>query len=796
HQKVLEGLTYRAQWLETRSQSRSPRFLPLVQGLAVEELQSPVIMFLNTLVNQDALCSYEMRSHLRIELASIGLSAALTRLESVDPDRAEAAAIGNHLGIYRAKDEVDREELKDRVDNFRADFGDCDEVYRLLRGMFRNSECETNFLSLLQHLVFLREEPFRQAYLALITHMVTQIVLQTDALDPDPDNDLFTIRTGDIVKELVASITESGFKAQIDSLNEKNLKQAEERQEWQLKYETLKQQVEKGGTILAFGPPAPPPPPPPGGAPPPPPPSKMGGPPPPPPPPPPGGAPPPPPPPGGFKAPAPPSETLPFGMKSKKIFKPQVALKKVHWNKVNPKELKQDSVWVTMKDDFLDSRMEEILTGLDKNFSTNVVSHGPRLVESNSSSCNSIHEVGKQRKQPKILDGKQAQNLAILLGSTKVGPDEWYRRFMTCDEVLIDTSIVEQFLRALPEADVLKKLVDLTPEYAELVEVEQLCCKLGSIKKLHLRLELLLFKMRFEERVKDVKPDIVAATESMQEMRTSQAFRKVLEILLLIGNYLNSGSKNAQSVGFDLQFLMKLENTRDASNHGTLLDFLVEALVDKYPEVVKNLKQDLSTVPAASRVSLDVIKSNILEMSKNMNLLEKELKDYKAQKPEDQFLLVMKQFWEEASQKLQLLQSMSNKLNEKYQDVAAYFAFKPDKYSFESLVADMNGFITAFYKSIDTREKQRLAEEKRKRLALEKELREKAKKEVVSGKPRVQVDENDRNLIDSMMMALQDGAVFTSQNPRVGANRRGNQAMQSRLAMEAASAMRNRPAVR
>ncbi|KAK4810057.1 hypothetical protein QYF61_007221 [Mycteria americana] len=125
----------------------------------------------------------------------------------------------------------------------------------------------------------------------------------------------------------------------------------------------------------AAPPPPPPPPPLPGGAVPPPPPPLPGGAVPPPPPPLPGGAVPPPPPPlpGGAAPPPPPPPfggppmppglggvpfapfpvipALPHGMKEKKKYKLEVAMKRINWSKIQPQEIAENSFWVKAEED-------------------------------------------------------------------------------------------------------------------------------------------------------------------------------------------------------------------------------------------------------------------------------------------------------------------------------------------------------------------------------------------------------------------------------------------------------------
>lgn len=64
--------------------------------------------------------------------------------------------------------------------------------------------------------------------------------------------------------------------------------------------------------------------------------------------------------------------------------------------------------------------------------------------------------------------------------------------------------------------------------------------------------------LRYEELVQDVKPDIVAATAACEEVKRSKKFARILELILLLGNYMNSGSRNGQAFGFEISFLTKV----------------------------------------------------------------------------------------------------------------------------------------------------------------------------------------------------------------------------------------------
>ena len=108
-----------------------------------------------------------------------------------------------------------------------------------------------------------------------------------------------------------------------------------------------------------------------------------------------------------------------------------------------------------------------------------------------------------------------------------------------------------------------------------------------------------MFKVRFPEFVQDCKPHIVAVNAACEEIKKSSKFRRILELILLIGNIMNTGSRLEQCVGFDISYLPKLSNTKDKQNQWTLLHFLVETVEQEQPGEVPdpNTNTDIKSFP-------------------------------------------------------------------------------------------------------------------------------------------------------------------------------------------------------
>ena len=133
-----------------------------------------------------------------------------------------------------------------------------------------------------------------------------------------------------------------------------------------------------------------------------------------------------------------------------------------------------------------------------------------------------------------------------------------------------------------------------------------------------------MFKLHFPELLSDCRPDIVAATAACEELRRSAKFARVLEIILLIGNIMNTGSRNEQSVGFDISYLPKLSNTKDRDNKRTLLHFLVETIEHSYPDLI-NFYEDIMHLDKAARVSCESIEKLLKQIEASLRNVDTDL---------------------------------------------------------------------------------------------------------------------------------------------------------------------------
>ncbi|KAG8452270.1 hypothetical protein GDO86_004175 [Hymenochirus boettgeri] len=756
-EKVLEAITGAAE------ERGIIRFSPIVEGLQhnMIQLQVACMQLINALVTSPE--DLDFRLHIRNEFMRSGLKKILPQLKHLKND-----ALDIQLRVF---DEHKEEDM--------IEFSHPSEVYSVIWSSVKDTNAEGYFLSILQHLLLIRNDYFaRPQYFKIIEECISQIVLHRSGVDPDftyrkrLDVDFSYIIDVCIDKAKTEDLEHSFYEMSkkyeeeftIRQEAQTQLKKNEEKiNELQAELQAFKSQYGAvlTGTGAAPGQPAntttssivpiPPPAPPCGFVPPPPP----------PPPPPPmfGGVPPAPPPPGFCSGhSSPPIHKLPFGLKPKREFKPDVGMKRLNWQKIRPNEMNEKCFWLYTKEDGYEDR--NLFLQLENTFSCQ-----RKVVKDDD--FEEKFAIKKRIKELKVLEPKIAQNLSIFLGSYRLPYEEIRKIIMEIDETQLSESMVQNLIKNMPEQTQLNLLAKMKGEYSSLSEPEQFGVVMSSVKKLIPRLNAILFRLQFEEQVNNIKPDIMSVSEACEEIKKSKSFSKLLEIVLLIGNYLNAGSRNAQTFGFSLCSLCKLKDTKSTDQKTTLLHFLADLCEKKFPDVLMFV-EDLQSVDKASKVSAENLEKTMKQMERQLQQLEKDLETFPlSDDVHDKF--VTKIFAANAKEQFKKLKRMFENMEKLYQNLMEYYSLDAKKISVEDFFTDLNNFRIMFIQATKENIKRKEAEEKQKRVKQAKEMAEKEKLERQLKKKRL-LEKNregeETGVMDSLLEALQSGAAFRDRRKR------------------------------
>ncbi|KAM4732825.1 protein diaphanous homolog 2 isoform 2-T3 [Anableps anableps] len=798
--KILAAMTIAAE------RNNKDRFAPIVEGLEnheAQQLQVACMQLINALVTSPD--DLDFRIHLRNEFLRCGLKKILPEIKKTEE-------LDIQLKVFNENKDEDAIELSHRLDDIRAEMDDMNEVYHLLSNMVKDTASEPYFLSILQHLLLIRNDYYiRPQYYKVIEECVSQVVLHRSGTDPDFGySKRLDVDFTQLIDQCVdkAKVEESEQKAveyskkfdeEFSARQEaqaESQKKEEKIKELESKIQTLETQIAAGPAATGAPPPPPlpggtapppppPPPPPPGGCPPPPPPPPLPGhasiP--PPPPPPPGGGPPPPPPPPGCGPPPPPPSfgglggpppppglpvvKLPYGLEPKKTYKPETVMKRVNWSKIVPQEMAENCFWIKVKEEKFEN--PDLFAQLSVCFS----SQSKVKKDVSDETDDRVPQFKKKAKELRILDAKTAQNLSIFLGSFRLPYEEIRDIVLEVDEERLSESLIQNLIKNLPEQKELSALAELKGEYEELVESEQFGIVMSSVKLLRPRLNGILFKLTFEEQVNNIRPDIMNVTFACEEVKKSEGFRKLLEFVLLVGNYMNAGSRNAQTFGFNISFLCKLRDTKSLSHNTTLLHFLAEKCEENHPEILR-FPDELEHVESASKVSAEILKGSLTTMERQIQRLENDIENFpKTDDPQDKFVEKMSGFSKHSREQYEKLSTMHKNMQKLYESIGSYFAFDPHSVSVEDFFGELANFRFLFMEAVKENHKKREMEEKIKRAKLAKEKAEREKQERQQKKKQL-IDMNkegdETGVMDSLMEALQSGAAFRDRRKRTPRN--------------------------
>uniref|UniRef100_A0A3Q4HLF8 Formin-like 1a n=2 Tax=Neolamprologus brichardi TaxID=32507 RepID=A0A3Q4HLF8_NEOBR len=223
----------------------------------------------------------------------------------------------------------------------------------------------------------------------------------------------------------------------------------------------------------------------------------------------------------------------------------------------------------------------------------------------------------------------------------------------------------------------------------ELTNEDQFVLRFGKIPRLNQRINTLTFMGNFPDSVKRLQPQLNSIISASMSLKSSTKLKKILEIVLAFGNYMNS-SKRGAACGFRLQSLDLLLDTKSTDRSQTLLHFITNIIQDKYPDLV-NFHTELHFVDKAGLVSLDSILQDIRSLERGMEMTKKE------------FLVqddspVLKEFIKTNSEQLDTLIKDSKTAQEAYGSVVEYFGENP-KTTQPSMFFPMFGRFIKAYKT-------------------------------------------------------------------------------------------------
>lgn len=397
-------------------------------------------------------------------------------------------------------------------------------------------------------------------------------------------------------------------------------------------------------------------------------------------------------------------------------------------------------------------------------------------------STEDIYLASRKVKELSVIDGRRAQNCIILLSKLKLSNEEIRRAILRMDEQEdLAKDMLEQLLKFIPEKSDVDLLEEHKHEIERMARADRFLYEMSRIDHYQQRLQALFFKKKFQERLAEAKPKVEAILLASQELTLSKRLKKMLEVVLAIGNFMNKGQRGG-AYGFRVASLNKIADTKSSIDRNiSLLHYLIMILEKHFPDIL-NMPSELLHLSKAAKVNLAELEKEVGALRRGLRAVEVEL-EYQRQQardPNDKFVPVMSDFITVSSFSFSELEEQLNEARDKFAKALAHFGEQDSKMQPDEFFGIFDTFLQAFLEARqDLEAMRRRKEEDERRARMESMLKEQREKERWQRQRKVLVGGalEESGEFDDLVSALRSGEVFDKDLNKFKRNRKrpGNQ---------------------
>ncbi|CAO3587923.1 unnamed protein product [Absidia cylindrospora] len=471
--------------------------------------------------------------------------------------------------------------------------------------------------------------------------------------------------------------------------------------------------------------------------------------------------------------PPPPSVAAPpSNLTTRKMMKhlPNVKTRALQWQKINMHQIKS-TVWESSDDieQGWEKRMdsEGVFDLMEELFAQKVIATPKKRTQ-------------QKKQEINIIDSRKAYNIniAILAKCKHISLPEIKQNILTVDEGFCSETLLRNLQLNAPTPEEMGKLSVFLKTASEddiknLSKPDAFCATIMSINRFKERIDCMLFKVTFSERIAQLSQNMSNVMEASTSLKESQAFKDFLNIILLVGNFLNGTNFQGGAFGIRIDSINKLVDTKASNNDSTLLHFLISTMESKFGNTSNQVLEDLKLCGEACRVTIQDLVKDYNELRTGLQQITYELDRYNGLDyvtlDDDKFELVMSSFRDMAVEKFDQLEVRYTSMDVAYKDVVSYFGENPDDMKPDEFFSIFKTFTSSWERAKSDlegiRKKQAQAEKARQ---YEEQRQQRIKQAKSSTHVIEAVSENleDKHIMDNLLERLRAGEMATATKQR------------------------------
>ncbi|XP_011031459.1 PREDICTED: formin-like protein 6 isoform X2 [Populus euphratica] len=411
--------------------------------------------------------------------------------------------------------------------------------------------------------------------------------------------------------------------------------------------------------------------------------------------------------------PGPPS-AAPFSAKGRGMFRinaknqPRKAnLKPYHWLKLT--RAVSGSLWAeAQKADEASKAPEFDMSELETLFSA----AAPNSDRGSTAGKSNRRTVGHKSDKIQLIELRRAYNCEIMLSKVKIPLPDLMSSVLALDDTALDVDQVDNLIKFCPTKEEMELLKGYNGDKENLGKCEQFFLEMMKVPRAESKLRVFSFKIQFQSQVSDLRGNLNIVNSASEEIRSSAKLKRIMQTILSLGNALNFGTARGSAVGFRMDSLLKLTDTRGRNNKMTLMHYLCKVLAEKLAELL-DFPKDLVSLEAATKIQLKYLAEEMQAVSKG---LEKVMQELSAAENDglvsENFCKILKEFLAFAESEVRSLACLYSCVGRNADALALYFGEDPARCPFEQVVSTLLNFVRMFVRAHDENQKQLELEKK------------------------------------------------------------------------------------
>ncbi|XP_014467206.1 PREDICTED: uncharacterized protein LOC106740555 [Dinoponera quadriceps] len=435
---------------------------------------------------------------------------------------------------------------------------------------------------------------------------------------------------------------------------------------------------------------------------------------------------------------------------------PKTKMKTINWNKIpNHKVIGKRNIWSLVANEHQNSPMADLdwaeMEGL-------FCQQAPPMVP--PTTCASSYGIGvdteRRRREPTeiaLLDGKRSLNVNIFLKQFRSSNEDIIQLIKDGGHDDIGVEKLRGLLKILPEVDELEMLKSFDGDKSKLGNAEKFFLQLIQVPNYKLRIECMLLKEEFAANMSYLEPSINSMILAGEDLMTNKPLQEVLYMVLVAGNFLNSGGYAGNAAGVKLSSLQKLTEIR-ANKPGMNLIHYVALQAERKRKDLLSFAKNMTALEAATKTTIE-------QLTNEFNSLDTKIKKIKSQiqlsSTESDIQEQMAQFLQMAEQEMAQLKRDMEELEGVRRSLAEFFCEDTNTFKIEECFKVFHQFCQKFNQAVAENERRRIQEEQ---VLVRRKQREEqllARKRLLNNQAETPGSESECNLMDYGLFDLHTG---------------------------------------